>query len=418
MTAETEKPRLPGTSWRTVLTVIVAIWLIGMWFIPDPSTFVDNYIDPEIRLGKTADPKATDVFEVRGKTLWFPVRYGARSKNYDHVVVQAYGPDLVSLAESGSTSLNVIEIRFSSHMADRSIKEATADALGALENGTSERPPQWNADLQLFEFNEENRHYYFSEKYTAPSSDPYVMVCERSGAYSIASANSACRVGYLIHGVIFLEYKFTISSGQEPSGWRELDLAVRRFALSALWRDGEMLSLDPTIGYDEAGRVLKTVGSHTLHFPTSLSSYATPGVAKIIQFRICVPTESTDGECPASVRTYLIASEGQEMPNDGDEMFARVMTGNSYGPVLIEGTNVEEFAYREGSASRDYRMLELDPSGRYPIVRCYSWCRSRFIAVPGLDVMYDFDRNLIDGWPEIDAAVRRQVAELIEPRPP
>ncbi len=398
-----------------ILTVVLAVWLIGMWFMPDPGTFVDNYIDPEKRQGKLADPQTTAVFEVQGKSLWFPARYRARSENYNHVVVQAYGPDLVSIAESGSSRLNAIEIRFSSHTADRRSNYATVDAL---ENATQERAARWNANLQLFEFNGEDRRYYYSETYTAPSSDPYLMICERSGAYSIASGQLSCRVGYLIYNVIFLEYRFTIDAGQDPAGWKELDLAVRRFALAALWRDGEMASLEPTIGYDEAGRVLKTVGSHTLRFPTSLASYAIPGAAETLQFRFCVPAESADAECLVRVRTYLIASDRQEMPNDGDAMSERVMSGNSYGPVLIEGTSVEEFAYRESSPDRGYRMLELDPSGRYPIVRCYAWCRSRFIAVPGLDVMYDFDRNFVDDWPEIDAAVRRKVTELIDPRRP
>ncbi|MDJ0699101.1 MAG: hypothetical protein QNJ07_04535 [Woeseiaceae bacterium] len=365
------------------------------------------------RPGQTADPDKTDVFKIHNKYLWFPKRYKAESDGYNSVVVRAYGPDLVSRAEHSGSGLESVSIRFSSYMGDKAIKRAGDEAIARVPVAGSEYAPEWLPEAGLFVYRDGARHYYFSETYAAPGSDSFIVVCDSVG-YSIR-AHLNCRVGYLIYGLVYLEYGFLSSAAQDLAGWKELDLAVRNFALSALWYDGESSSLPPTVGYDDEGRLLRTIGAHTLYFPAVLArrSYASPSIAEFMNIRVCLPAE-VDG--PVCARVILQADEHQKMPtNDGDEVLARKIRNYQYGPYKLDGTDIEEYRYTEDSSSSLYRMRDLDPNGRYPVTNCYAWCRTYFVVAPGLRALYDFDREHVTRWPQIDAAVRQQISDLLKP---
>jgi hypothetical protein len=403
-----------------VLSALLAAYLLGLWLIPGPNTASDVAALLERTLDdQRGDRKKADVFTIDRQHLWFPKRYEVESDQYRSVVVQAYGPDLVSRTERDSDERNGIKIRFSFHIHDHHASRASITALADKLLASPRESRRWLPELELYEVDNGATQYYFSETYTAPSAEPFYFTCE-ADSYNVSTRVQNCRAGYLISSLIFLEYGFQRAGPEKMTGWKNLDLAVRKFALAVLWRDGEVSSLDPNMGYDTEGRILRTVGSHTLHFPTRLTSrsYAYPGVSEIFQFGMCLSKETEAAGCPnydEQVRIFLQANELQQMPNDGEEALARTVRNHAYGPVMLPDSSIEEYRYTEESSARVYRMLDLDPSGRYPIVKCSSWCRSYFIATPGLRVIYDFDRGHTAAWPQIDTRVRKQISELLNP---
>ena len=415
MTTARSRAASRSTWMRIAATVILLVYLFGVYFLPDPKPEFNEETEVDRdRPGQTVDPTKTDVFTIGQKHLWIPKRYAAKSVGYGHVAVDAYGPELTSQAERSVNELNKISIRFTSHMRDDAIRRSAERVLADLQSEGSENSPRWIPEAELFEFFDGARRYYYSKSFAAPAAKTFIVACDPVSPG--VRAHFTCRVGYQIYGLVYLEYSFFSSASLNMAGWRELDLAVRKFALSVLWYDGELASLPANVGYDDEGRLMRRIGRHTLYFPAAVAgiSYASPSIARFMNLRACLP-----GDDDVCARIILQADENQPMPtNDGDEVFARQIRNYQVGPDVLEGTIVEEYRYKASSSGRFYRIPELDPNGRYPTADCFFNCRVWFVAAPGLRGLYDFDTEHVGKWPELNAAVRDHLTELMNPPSP
>ncbi len=419
MATQSETPKVKHHWWKSILIGLLVAYLIGRWVVPTPQPSDDVTFDAEKQLRSAANPTETDVFEFRSKTIWVPKRFGATRNEKGEVNIEAYPLDMISSSSSRMvrmrTDPNISFSRYNYHR-DRDTSLNGAAALEFWRQSSGNANPEWDRETELFRFDSENVRYYYSESYSSPTAGPFFIICQ-TGTYSLRPS-FVCNVGYLVHSFIFLEYNFVLHEGQRPYGWKALDLAIRRFSYAAVWYDGEISSIPANEGYDHEGRRLANMGLVTLQFPTrqGTHSFARPGSANFLRADICVDEDTHISDCPRltdKIRIILQATETRPMPNDAEEMLDRVTRSLDVGPIPTTNSNVDEYRYSEESVSRTFVLRELDASGRFPTVYCSSWCRSRFIATPGLQVTYDFEPVYQDEWPRINAAVRETIEELI-----
>jgi len=170
--------------------------------------------------------------------------------------------------------------------------------------------------------------------------------------------------------------------------------------------------------YDEDGRRVLLVGDISLHIPTSQNAISTNADGSgTVQVNLCWPREEDTGECPGIENVVVIfLTGGNEQPTVDDGMAKlRQELSIAEGPFDSEMEGIWEFRLPSSEARFYYAIVEPDPTGRHVTARCYGGprCSSWISIVPGLAARYNFDKQHLPIWTEIDQQVRSYVRSFV-----
>ena len=131
------------------------------------------------------------------------------------------------------------------------------------------------------------------------------------------------------------------------------------------------------------------------------------GCARYVTRIILYVTQATYVTPPSSSRAVRRRTK--------EELLAETTANNYTGPHRIDGTRIDEYRHRNQNGVAPIFSFQAEDDVR--IAQCansaYGRCIIRVWDIQGLNIRYEFGINLINDWPEIDAAVIDLVVSFV-----
>jgi hypothetical protein len=176
----------------------------------------------------------------------------------------------------------------------------------------------------------------------------------------------------------------------------------------------------PRPAYDDKGYRVFTLGATRLSIPPSRNPAAVAGPPenRTVRVTLCWPRDDVTGECPGVESVIVIFLRGfadQRSPIDDGVADLKRRQKSVDGPFESEIDGLWEFRYPNTDEAYTYALAKPDHTGRHPIARCAksTRCHVGTTVAPGLAATYDFQKEHLELWPEIDQEVREYVTSLI-----
>lgn len=185
----------------------------------------------------------------------------------------------------------------------------------------------------------------------------------------------------------------------------------------------EKVSPPPSQGpvYDDQGREVFILGQTGVHIPASQNPSATvadPPEARTVQVTLCWPPPEEGAKCPSVKNLVGIFLHGQSGPpptiEDSMANLQRRLKA-SEGPIETRFDEVWAFRHPPTGKVFNYALSKPDSTGRHAIARCTNGprCRVSIHVRSGVYAGYEFGKDHLDIWPQIDHQVRQYVTSFI-----
>lgn len=176
----------------------------------------------------------------------------------------------------------------------------------------------------------------------------------------------------------------------------------------------------PQLRFDDEGRQIFIVGETELRIPASenaISTLASPA-GNVVQVTLCWPRDAITGECPGIEDVAFIFLQGGNMldPTVVDSMakLRQELPGRE-GPFETDMDGIWVFHYSDKKNVLDYALIEPSVFNRHTVARCYGGprCSTWIHVAPGLSARYNFDKQHLAVWPQIDQQIRNYARSFL-----